>query len=300
MNLIDELLLKTSRTFALTIPRLPAPTRTQVGVAYLLFRIADTFEDAAHWGRAQRVAALERFGHLLRNPDRARAQRSAAEWTADIPIRHRGYVELLEQVPAVLDAYLQLPEPARHIIEEHTVRTAEGMADYVLRTDDDGVLRLGDVDDLQSYCYVVAGIVGEMLTELFLLRRRRLQPIAARLRGNAASFGEGLQLVNILKDSSFDRGEGRRYLPVGIDRPGIFQLARQDLEVATGYTLSLQSIAAPRGLISFCALPVQLALATLDRVEQEGPGAKLTRTEVFEIVQRVDRALDDDRPAVAC
>src|SRR4051812_37988052 len=46
---IDRLLLRTSRTFALAIPELPEPLRREVGVAYLLFRIADTFEDANRW-----------------------------------------------------------------------------------------------------------------------------------------------------------------------------------------------------------------------------------------------------------
>ena len=40
---IDRLLVRTSRTFALAIPLLPEPLRREVGVAYLLFRIADTF-----------------------------------------------------------------------------------------------------------------------------------------------------------------------------------------------------------------------------------------------------------------
>ena len=46
MTDVDDLLQKTSRTFAITIPMLPMPTRQEVGVAYLLFRIVDTFEDA--------------------------------------------------------------------------------------------------------------------------------------------------------------------------------------------------------------------------------------------------------------
>ncbi len=39
---LDTLLAETSRTFALAIPLLPEPTRHEVGVAYLLFRVADT------------------------------------------------------------------------------------------------------------------------------------------------------------------------------------------------------------------------------------------------------------------
>ena len=44
---------------------------------------------------------------------------------------------------------------------------------------------------------------------------------------------------------------------------------------------------------------MRLAHATLDRVEQAGPGSKLTRPEVYAIVQRMNRALDQDEPAVA-
>ena len=42
-ELLRPLLQKTSRTFALTIPLLPEPLQTDVVVAYLLFRIIDTF-----------------------------------------------------------------------------------------------------------------------------------------------------------------------------------------------------------------------------------------------------------------
>ena len=41
----DQILPHVSRTFALTIPQLPADLRTAVTCAYLLCRIADTIED---------------------------------------------------------------------------------------------------------------------------------------------------------------------------------------------------------------------------------------------------------------
>ncbi|MBK7863440.1 MAG: squalene/phytoene synthase family protein, partial [Archangiaceae bacterium] len=62
---LDDLLVKTSRTFALAIPMLPEPTRREVSVAYLLFRIADTFEDATTWPRAERIAALGDFSDAV-------------------------------------------------------------------------------------------------------------------------------------------------------------------------------------------------------------------------------------------
>ena len=45
MDLLDQLLERTSRTFALSIPLLPEPARREVTLAYLLLRIADTLED---------------------------------------------------------------------------------------------------------------------------------------------------------------------------------------------------------------------------------------------------------------
>ncbi len=72
---LADLLEKTSRTFALSIPVLPEPTRREVMIAYLLFRIADTFEDAAHWPPEKRIAAIGDFNALLTSYSRPEAER---------------------------------------------------------------------------------------------------------------------------------------------------------------------------------------------------------------------------------
>ena len=46
------------------------------------------------------------------------------------------------------------------------------------------------------------------------------------------------------------------------------------------------------------ALPVRLAWVALERVEKSGPGSKVSRPEVFLIVQKLKRALDRGEPAV--
>jgi len=296
---LEELLAKTSRTFALSIPLLPEPTRQEVTIAYLLFRIADTFEDATQWSQQHRIEALHQFARLLREELLEEARRWGSRWALESPCEHEGHLELLSETPQVLHAFFALSQKAREIIREHTIRTAEGMAAFVVRITGAGMLHLQDVLDLQEYCYVVAGIVGEMLTELFLLRRDHLQPIAYLLRQRGSRFGEALQLVNILKDSADDAKEGRFYLPEDIDRGEIFALARDDLSTADSYVLALQEANAPRGLVAFTALPVQLAWATLDRVEKHGPGSKLTRKEVCKIVETLEQALDRNQPAVS-
>lgn len=295
---LEQLLIVTSRTFALAIPLLPEPTRHQVTLSYLLFRIADTFEDAASWPRERRIEALERFAALLERPDPEVAAALSRRWAEEVPCEQPSYRDLLAEAPAVLDAFFALSPEAVRLIGDHTARTALGMAGYVARVSADGELRLNDLPDLRSYCYVVAGIVGELLTELFLLEHPVLAPVAAGLRGRSRTFGEGLQLVNILKDSASDATQGRLYLPEGLDRSEVLSLARRDLGEASAYVHTLQDAGAERGLVAFNALPIRLAYATLDRVETAGPGSKLTRTEVFSIMQRLHRALDRGEPAV--
>ncbi|HVT58833.1 MAG TPA: squalene/phytoene synthase family protein [Thermoanaerobaculia bacterium] len=299
---LEQLLISTSRTFALAIPLLPEPTRHEVTLAYLLFRVADTFEDAASWPRALRVEALATFERLLLVPATlasGEVDATARRWAAEVPCETAGYRELLAELPQVLADFNALAPAAVGLIRDHTRRTARGMAEFVARTDERGELRLRNLGELRDYCYVVAGIVGELLTELFLLGRPALAAGAPALRERSRLFGEGLQLVNILKDSASDAAQGRRYLPESADRGAVLVLARQSLDRAVEYVLILQRHGAERGLVAFTALPVHLAHATLDKVESSGPGAKLTRPEVYAVVQRVNRALDQGAPLFA-
>ena len=57
----EQILPHVSRTFALTIPQLPAALRLAVTNAYLLCRIADTIEDEPALSPAETLAFLERF-----------------------------------------------------------------------------------------------------------------------------------------------------------------------------------------------------------------------------------------------
>jgi farnesyl-diphosphate farnesyltransferase len=294
---LDVLLAKTSRTFALSIPMLPGTVRRDVGIAYLLFRIADTFEDAIGWPRERRIRALADLAELLVDP--ALAEERARGWLAGpLAIPHEGYLELLAAAPRVLAAYAALPDATRETMRQHLGKTLAGMARFVDRTDDEGHLALADLEELREYCYVVAGVVGEMLTELFLRELPRLAAAGGALRARARAFGEGLQLVNILKDSNADLDEGRRYLPAGVPRDAVFLLARRDLDSAGEYSRLLQASGAPRGVVAFTALPILLARQSLERVETAGAGAKLTREEVMAAVAAVDAALARGVPVV--
>jgi farnesyl-diphosphate farnesyltransferase len=300
---VEHLLARTSRTFALSIPLLPEPARTEVTTAYLLFRIADTFEDATAWPGARRREALSDFTRLLETSGRGASVNGAASaharaWIASPPVSHEGYLDLLRETPRVLASLAGLKPAARAAICRHLGRTTLGMARYVEGAQNGQVLAIADLPGLQDYCYVVAGIVGEMLTELFLLAEPALDPLGPTLAPRARHFGEGLQLTNILKDASDDATEGRRYLPRGVDRAAVIALAREDLRRAEEYVRALQEGGASRGLVAFTALPVLLAFATLDRVEEHGPGAKVSRSDVAALLERMNQALDEGSPVV--
>jgi len=290
---LDDLLAKTSRTFALAIPLLPEPTRRSVSIAYLLFRIADTFEDATAWSRADRITALRELAALLDGPNPSAQSVSLTQrWLATPPVTQAGYLELLSKTPAVLAEVEATPEPARRILLRHAVRTAEGMAAVVARGDERGNLRLGSVKDLKDYCYIVAGIVGELLTDVFLADAPSLDAERAVLTRTMAAFGEGLQLVNILKDASDDARDGRVYLPAATSRADVFALARADLDAAAEYVAALQRGRAPRGFLGFTGLSLVLARASLARLEQHGPGAKVSRDDVARLFGALQQDLE--------
>jgi len=294
---LGPLLQKTSRTFALTIPLLPEPLQTDIAVAYLLFRISDTFEDATRWAPERRTAALASFVELLDGSgDPAAARRVTALWSTEPPLEHAGYLELLSATPEVLQWYQDRRPAARDQLRRHVTRSAREMIDIVRRTSADGILQLETTDDLRRYCFSVAGIVGQMLTELFLLQSPSCERVAGDLRACAVEFGEALQLVNILKDAGADAAEGRVYLPPLVPRAEVFQMARADLRRAIEYTELLRSGGADRGILAFNTLNARLAISTLHLLREKGPGAKLTRLQVAGIASEVLSAVDHGTP----
>ena len=296
-DLLVDLLERTSRTFAATIPLLDAGLQEQVRVAYLLFRIVDTLEDADLLPRDPRLAGLKLFGALLGQelPPSSQIQKFVDWCSAHPPTANADYARLLEHTPYVFVALEGLSARAAGAIRCHLAGTTERMSGFVARADAKGALALKDLDDLRAYCYAVAGIVGEMLCELVVLDEPKLAEAKPLLDRDAVAFGEALQLVNILKDAGADAKEGRTYVPKNIDRAKVFDLARADLEQAKRYTRTLHQHGAKKTTLAFHALPIRLADATLTRVKSEGPGAKVSRADVAAEVAAMHASLDANR-----
>jgi len=273
---LDDLLAGTSRTFAAAIPLLDGELREEVTLAYLLFRIADTFEDAAAWDTERRADALSVFAQMLRG---GRGGALSAP-----PGFDDAHAALFAGAGDIFARLGQLPAPHAESIRGHVQRTAEGMREFLLAADG-GRVELTTLEELERYCYVVAGIVGEMLTDLFVFACPALRPRRALLDHDAAAFGEALQLVNILKDRDDDAGEGRRFLPRGVALDAVFARARRDCDRATDYVDALAAGGASPGIVAFTRFPLRVARETLDALEARGAGAKIGRERVLAILE---------------
>ncbi len=285
MASLDELLQKTSRTFALAIPLLPEKERQEVTLGYLVFRIADTLEDADTLSRDDRIEALIAFKTVLGEFTPAAAVSFRDQWAPRRLTNNPDYQELLEHTPEVMAALGDCPTAVREIVVSHAQRSIDGMAATLGRASSEGAIQCQSIDELRRYCYYVAGIVGELLTDLFELRLPSDRDRS--LQQEARWFGEGLQLVNILKDAADDAQAGRTYLPVAVPLEEVFSIAHEDLARAARYIDHLRGLKAPPGYIAFTRAPRELAMATLAKLQAEGPGAKVTRPEVGEILQSV-------------
>ena len=278
---LADLLARTSRTFALAIPCLPSPARLEVTIAYLLLRVADTIEDGTRLNREEKLTALDRFEACLRT------ESTATTGPLDLPRQpseNAHDLALLDELPLVLRSLRRIRSPVREEIIKCTRATVGGMQAFITDGSSAGNVQIHSVDELRRYCYFVAGIVGELLTEIFVAGATWLQDVHGELHDNAAAFGEALQLVNILKDADDDQQNGRVFVPTHSWRPVLFELARRDLHQAEAYADTLRQAKAPAGFIAFTEIPLRLAWRTLDYVEQFGPGSKVPRAEVVRIV----------------
>lgn len=208
---------KTSRTFALNIQILPAGLRRQVLLAYLFCRMADTLEDDGRLDPESKIHLLNTFRSLF--PLGTGWEGRLASFRADLPVEwenserwdhllvyhcHWIFPQLLGFTPAVIEAISRC-------VDEMT----SGMADFTGKQSRtrSGVL-VESIEDLDRYCYYVAGTVGNLLCDLFTLH----SPLIGKKRSKAlrtlsVSFGLGLQLTNILKDIREDGQRNVSYIP---------------------------------------------------------------------------------------
>lgn len=297
----QDILQGVSRTFALTIPALPPELCRVVSNAYLLCRIADTIEDEAGLSPQQKQEFSELFIEVL-------AQNAAADFFASElhPLLSENTLEaerdLVKNTPRIIRLTESFNQTQRHALRRCIRIMSRGMSEFQQIESLNG---LEDMGHLDRYCYHVAGVVGEMLTELFCDHVESVSPHRETLLRLAVSFGQGLQMTNILKDFWEDRERDACWLPQSVFRevgcdlskvcpeyydPAFGQgmahlvsVAQSHLRNALQYTLYFP--AREVGIRRFCLWALGMAVLTLRKIQsrpdfRSGQEVKITRRSV--------------------
>jgi len=201
----EEALNKVSRTFALNIRVLKENLRKPILLAYLYMRIADTIEDDAELPVAEKRILLKKFSQAL-NLGGESIDKFVEALPQSWKNSEREDRALCSKAGVVIPLLSEYAEPVANAVKRSVEEMSEGMAEF-------SELSIESEADLDRYCYFVAGLVGNMLTELFSISGKFSEERQAKLRKLSVSFGLALQLVNIIKDIQEDSLRKVCYVP---------------------------------------------------------------------------------------
>lgn len=305
-----------SRTFALTIPVLPGDLALVVANAYLLCRLADTIEDDVALNDVQKTEFHARFVRVVEGNEPAEpfAEDLAPLLSERTLADERDLVRNTAKVIRVTESF---SDAERNSLTKCVTIMCRGMPEFQRNRSANGLPALRNLDE---YCYYVAGVVGEMLTELFLLHCPELEADRERMMQLAVSFGQGLQMTNILKDIWDDQQAETCWLPRAVferhgfdldslesshDSPafaaGLDELvgvAHAHLRNALEYSCIIPK--AQPGIRKFCLWAIGLAVLTLRNIHNNpgfssGAEVKISRRTVKAAVLTINLALRSNR-----
>jgi farnesyl-diphosphate farnesyltransferase len=312
----NQILPRVSRTFSLTIPQLPAGLKDVVANAYLLCRIADTIEDDPELDANLKLEFMAEFLNVMSANSggedfsrRLTKRLSERNLSADR--------ELVKNTATVIRIMSRFTSTQRQAVLRCVKTMCKGMHEFQSVKTLDGLPKLIDLD---RYCYFVAGIVGEMLTDLFCEHSPELNAHRDELMTLSVCFGQGLQMTNILKDIWEDRDANTCWLPRSMfhDLDGGLSRAmhERDTTAITGGIEKLVGIAHTHlraalrytqlipqhetGIRRFCLWAIGMALLTLRQIYKHpgydnGRDVKISRLAVRATVLLCNTAQKSNR-----
>ena len=273
-----------SRTFALTIPQLPEALYNAVANAYLLCRIVDTIEDEISLSVEQKKQFCSEFIKIVKtgkNSDPFAKQLAPLLSDQTIPAEH----SLIQLIPRVIEITHRFDAAQIDALACCVETMASGMPVFQAQNLHNGLPALADMN---NYCYYVAGCVGEMLAKLFCHYSPEIAEHRDELLKLSVSFGQGLQMTNILKDIWDDAKRGVCWLPqdifteTGYDLKNLTQqsndanfrlglehlisIAHKHLQDALTFTLLIPGH--ETGIRKFCLWALGMAVLTLKKIKQ--------------------------------
>ncbi|MEN3943880.1 squalene/phytoene synthase family protein [Prosthecobacter sp. SYSU 5D2] len=216
-----QLLASVSRSFYLTLKALPRELREPISLAYLLARTADTIADTADVPAELRLECLQEYEALVQGQPEVHARLAETVRTRFVSLQQdEAERRLMERFADGLAWLGTMQGAGLRAIREVLHHIIRGQILDIQRFPGDGQVRaLNSAAELDEYTWLVAGCVGEFWTEMCAVEKpASLDPAVSvdQMKAWGASFGKGLQLINILRDVGEDMRDGRCYLPGGL------------------------------------------------------------------------------------
>jgi farnesyl-diphosphate farnesyltransferase len=286
-----EILKRVSRSFYLSLVLLPKPMREPLSLGYLLARASDTIADAGSLSPTLRAELLEKFRGAVVASDVSAVEEVQSQLRSSGGLTDAGERELVERLPECLQWLTSIENEEMRAAIDGVLRViSSGQAWDIERFEKgDGEMQFcANANELRDYTFRVAGCVGEFWTRVGFLSGVNFadREIGDDLMASGGRYGQGLQLVNILRDLGEDLKNGRCYLPredlveAGW-REGNWEknrkalmtvadrwraVAREWLEEGEQYAGQLRS----RRVSLATLLPARLGLRTLDLLDEAG------------------------------
>jgi farnesyl-diphosphate farnesyltransferase len=321
---LDQLLERVSRSFYLSLAVLPRALRQPLSVSYLVARAADTIADTRLLAREHRLKLLLGLRSVIDDPARLIPYIEALRTEVGVTnVKQDAERLLLQRLDECLSALFRLEagdlDRSRNVLRV----LVRGMERDLGRFAEDGELAaLETAADLDEYCYLAAGCVGEYWTLMMaahvpsLERLRRPDWVERGVR-----LGKALQMVNVIRDVRRDLDFGRCYWPrerltahdlspEALRSPEDSYLARPVLNELRAITLAHIDAAFPYVLaipktaprLRLAALwPLWIALATVSALRDApkllAPNSlvKISRREVYGILAQSIAVVASDR-----
>ncbi len=222
---IDTLLEETSRSFFLTLKVLPSRVRSQIGLLYLLARIADTVADSEEGDAEIRLQVLKDYNNHVQGESDSLPDFEPLAMIQSNPSEKK----LLLNVDIAINALSQYSSKDQETMRECLGIIIGGQClDLERFGSSKEIIALSNENELDDYAYRVAGSVGEFWTHMSLNHLFKIKDESKeQFFQNGVRFGKALQLINILRDIPEDLVLGRCYIP--IDRLEDIALKPEDL-----------------------------------------------------------------------
>jgi len=281
---------------------LPREMREPISLGYLLARASDTIADTASAPQELRLELMETFRKRVLEQHEGKGEEVFCQRLMKdiLPYQdHDGESRLLANMPECFWLLREM-DPAN----QHLVIT---VLEHIIKGQQWDVERFGDkdhhafvetADELEQYTYWVAGSVGEFWTEVGYSNRgvNFSSESISEMKELGRKYGQGLQLVNVLRDIGEDTRNGRCYLPrdefiqQGWNGEGSYpsdellikvsekwrEQCREWIHAGKQYAEHLTS----RRVKFATVLPMLIAERTVELLEEAGPEMLSTRVKV--------------------